>query len=352
MSFEKPPGCNGATLLYMPRKPPRLLQVAITNSLIQHTLIWRELHTTRTGPISGKQAHTNHPNPHSKCEPISPKIRPVPSSLWPDFGLIALLLQRVLGTTGIASGIWLSATTWMTVASDFRVLGATTARRPPWKEAPLRPARLGSLLNTLTVFGHFPEESVFPSPRKTRMRLSIFMIYSYCGGPSPRFIDKGARNLFQRYAMLSAARSRVSRHVLLVAKILCSLCFVCVDWCFGGLPFIQGLFLLSSPYNLSSQPFWSIFPAAADLQNSPLAPDGTEELDIAFSTFYLPANTLATHNAEYADVVRTWDDSGPRTPLVLYAYALCDGASSSPLFGGVALDFLAGKNASYGECAR
>jgi hypothetical protein len=49
-----------------------------------HTLIWRELHTTRSGPISGKRAHTNHPNPHSKCEPISPKIRPVPSSLWPD----------------------------------------------------------------------------------------------------------------------------------------------------------------------------------------------------------------------------------------------------------------------------
>ncbi|KAJ7628289.1 hypothetical protein B0H17DRAFT_1150690 [Mycena rosella] len=40
--------------------------------------------TARIGPISSKHEHINPLNPASKCEPIPPKICPVPSRLRPD----------------------------------------------------------------------------------------------------------------------------------------------------------------------------------------------------------------------------------------------------------------------------
>jgi hypothetical protein len=48
--------------------------------------------TARTGPISGKQAHTSPPDPPSEYEHIPPKIRPVPSCLRPD-PLVLYIMQ-------------------------------------------------------------------------------------------------------------------------------------------------------------------------------------------------------------------------------------------------------------------
>ncbi|KAJ7462868.1 hypothetical protein FB451DRAFT_1180508 [Mycena latifolia] len=56
----------------------------------------------RTGPILGKQVHTNLPDPPSKSEPIPPNIPLVPSRLRPDPLVFYTMQAGLLSTSGCA----------------------------------------------------------------------------------------------------------------------------------------------------------------------------------------------------------------------------------------------------------